>query len=277
MRYSCFPHHSLPKIRLTKINESVETRIEAADTLTILIETSSELQSIAAISNHLIPSMTSFLRWAGSSSEYKQLAHPLCSGIVPGNHPGNHEFLQRHAASHAASNSMKSAAFKVFSALGANDEEIRKRIAETDNLMPSLVAALDDPDPELRKSAIRFLLSLSRSVQLLRTTFQDHPMWKPLLNILTNPSTPVDIMLLASSAMCNLLLEFSPSKELILENGAVNLLCELTRKKESDLRLNGVWGLMVRNERALFNFASLKVQKQLTQRSWCDLPLASLT
>ena len=225
----------------------METRIEAADTLTVLIETSSELQSIAAISNHLIPSMTSFLSWAGPSSEYKQLAHPLCSGLVPGNHLMNHEFLQRHAASHAASNSMKSAAFKVFSALGANDEEIRKRIAETDNLMPSLVSALDDPEPELRKSAIRFLLSLSRSVQLLRTTFQDHPMWKPLLNILTNPSTTVDIMLLASSAMCNLLLEFSPSKELILENGAVNLLCELTRKKESDLRLNGVWGLMVSN------------------------------
>ena len=226
----------------------METRIEAADTLTVLIETSSELQSIAAISNHLIPSMTSFLNWAGSSSECRQLAYPLCSGLVPGNQSTvNHEFLQRHAASHAASNSMKSAAFKVFSALGANDEEIRKRIAETENLMPSLVAALDDPEPELRKSAIRFLLSLSRSVQLLRTTFQDHPMWKPLLNILTNLSTPVDIMLLASSAMCNLLLEFSPSKELILENGAVNLLCELTRKKESDLRLNGVWGLMVRN------------------------------
>jgi hypothetical protein len=152
--------------------------------------------------------------------------------------------LQQHN-NQQLSNDMKSAAFKVFSALGANDEEIRKRIAETENLMPSLVSALDDPNPELRKSAIRFLLSLSRSVQLLRTTFQDHPMWKPLLNILTNPETPVDIMLLASSAMCNLLLEFSPSKELILENGAVKLLCELTRKKESDLRLNGVWGLMV--------------------------------
>ena len=71
-------------------------------------------------------------------------------------------------------------------------------------------------------------------------------MWKPLLNILTNPETPFDLVLLASSAVCNLLLEFSPSKELIVENGAVKLLCELTRKKESTLRLNGVWGLMVR-------------------------------
>merc|ERR1719188_1231360 len=141
--------------------------------------------------------MTSFLGWAaGPPSDCKQLIHPLCFGLVPGNHPGSAEMLQRHAVSTADSNSMKSAAFKVFSALGANDEEIRKRIAQTENLMPSLVAALDDPDPELRKSAIRFLLSLSRSVQLLRTTFQDHPMWKPLLNILTNPSTPVDIMLL---------------------------------------------------------------------------------
>jgi hypothetical protein len=34
----------LSQIRLTKTSESVETRIEAADTLTFLIETSSELQ-----------------------------------------------------------------------------------------------------------------------------------------------------------------------------------------------------------------------------------------
>lgn len=230
---------------MTKKTESVETRIEGAETLTFLIETSSELQAIAAISNHLIPSMTSFLTW--DVENLQSAAHNQSVTLLNvGGRSALQDLSQLQNNHQHLANDMKSAAFKVFSALGANDEEIRKRIAETENLMPCLVLALDDPNPELRKSAIRFLLSLSRSVQLLRTTFQDHPMWKPLLNILTNPETPVDIMLLASSALCNLLLEFSPSKELILENGAVKLLCDLTRKKESDLRLNGVWGLMVK-------------------------------
>lgn len=84
-----------------------------------------------------------------------------------------------------------------------------------------------------------------RSVQLLRTTFQDHPVWKPLMKILGSPASSCDFMVVASSTLCNLLLEFSPSKEPILESGAIDLLCSLTHKYEPALVLNGVWGLMV--------------------------------
>ena len=85
-----------------------------------------------------------------------------------------------------------------------------------------------------------------RSVQLLRTTFQDHPVWKPLMKILGSPASSCDFLVVASSTLCNLLLEFSPSKEPILESGAIDLLCSLTHKYEPALVLNGVWGLMVR-------------------------------
>ena len=53
------------------------------------------------------------------------------------------------------------------------------------------------------------------------------------------------LFLSASSTLCNLLLEFSPSKEPILDSGAIDLLCQLTHKYDPSLRLNGVWGLMV--------------------------------
>lgn len=58
-----------------------------------------------------------------------------------------------------------------------------------------------------------------------------------------------DILAVASSTLCNLLLEFSPSKEPILESGAIDLLCNLTRRDDSALRLNGIWALMVRTPR----------------------------
>ena len=89
------------------------------------------------------------------------------------------------------------------------------------------------------------LYLIDRSVQLLRTTFQDHPVWKPLMKILGSPASSCDFMVVASSTLCNLLLEFSPSKEPILELGAIDLLCSLTHKYEPALVLNGVWGLMV--------------------------------
>jgi hypothetical protein len=56
--------------------------------------------------------------------------------------------------------------------LGANDEDIRKKIIETDNLMDHIVSGLQDPSPRVRLAAVRCLHSLSRSVQQLRTTFQ---------------------------------------------------------------------------------------------------------
>ena len=42
----------------------------------------------------------------------------------------------------------------------------------------------ENNDVKLQMAAVGCLHSLSRSVQLLRTTFQDHPVWKPLISIL---------------------------------------------------------------------------------------------
>lgn len=53
-----------------------------------------------------------------------------------------------------------------------------------------------------------------------------------------------DLLTVASSTLCNLLLEFSPSKEPILESGGVELLCSLTKRPDPALRLNGIWALM---------------------------------
>lgn len=109
--------------------------------------------------------------------------------------------------------------------------------------MEKIVEGLGDQNQGVRLAAVRCLHSLSRSVHQLRTTFQDHMVWRPLMTLLTgNP--PTELLIAASSALCNLLLEFSPSKEPILQQGVVQLLATLTAKPEPALRLNGVWALM---------------------------------
>jgi len=221
-------------VRMTKKEESVDNRILAAETLAYLIEVNAELQRTAAISNHLILTVAGFLRWEPEpTSRMSGLTKLQLSSLT--------RRLETQA-SHARD--MKRAAFRVFASLGANDEDLRKKIIDTEPLMDSLVSSLDDADPDVQMAAIRCLHSLSRSVQLLRTTFQDNTVWRPLMKILSAPSVKSESLVLASSTLCNLLLEFSPSKEPILESGAVDMLCALTHKYEPPLRLNGVWGLM---------------------------------
>nr|CAD7397304.1 unnamed protein product [Timema poppensis] len=206
-------------VRLCKKDRPWEERVSAAETLAYLTEVDTELQRLASISNHLVPTLAEFLRYQPDT-------------------PPDPSQKQIKIAQ-----DLMQAAFKAFASLGANDEDIRKKIIDTDNLMDHIVNGLQDSSPEVCLSAVRCLHSLSRSVQQLRTTFQDHSVWRPLMQLLQGASD--DILTVASSTLCNLLLEFSPSKEPILESGAVDLLCGLTRCKEPALRLNGIWALMV--------------------------------
>lgn len=137
----------------------------------------------------------------------------------------------------------KQGAFRCFASLAANDEDIRKRIIDTKGLMEKVLEGLGDESSEVRLASVRCLHSLSRSVHQLRTTFQDHSVWKPLMALLSGqPSN--EMLTVVTSTICNLLLEFSPAKEPMLDSGVVEMLCVLTDNSDSALRLNGIWALM---------------------------------
>lgn len=210
-------------VRLCHRDRPPRERIAAAETLAYLTEVDTDLQRLASISNHLIPTLAELLR--------------------------PHSQVQDATLTQ----DMRQAAFRAFASLGANDEGIRKRIIETESLMEQVVSGLQDPGgPRVRLAAVRCLHSLSRSVQQLRTTFQDHAVWRPLMQLLHGADKGLegrtesedDLLTVASSTLCNLLLEFSPSKEPILESGGVELLCSLTKRPDPALRLNGIWALM---------------------------------
>uniref|UniRef100_A0A336LHC5 Armadillo repeat-containing protein 8 n=1 Tax=Culicoides sonorensis TaxID=179676 RepID=A0A336LHC5_CULSO len=183
-----------------------EIRASAAENLAYLTEIDTELQRLAAISNHLIHSLSTLLK-----------------------------------SSHGCG---KKGAFRCLASICANDENIRKRIVEIDGLMNLILQGLKDKSLDVRLAAVRLLHSLSRSVQLLRTAFQDHIVWHPLMELL-NEEPSSELLSVVTSTICNLLLEFSPAKEPLLESGAVEILCEkLIKNPDALLRLNGSWALM---------------------------------
>ncbi|CAH1123411.1 unnamed protein product [Ceutorhynchus assimilis] len=202
----CITYKTLPcLVRICQVEHPEAQRATAAETLAYLTEVDSDLQQIAAISNQLVSALVDLLS-----------CHSLAA---------------------------RAAAFRAFASLGANDEDIRKRIIDTKCLMDQIVDGLTDTNKDINLASVRCLHSLSRSVQQLRTTFQDHSVWRPLMTLLSeNPSS--ELLLAASSTLCNLLLEFSPAKEPIIHQGAISLLCNLTFSPEPALRLNGVWALM---------------------------------
>ncbi|XP_014290306.1 armadillo repeat-containing protein 8 isoform X1 [Halyomorpha halys] len=204
---------------LCKKDHTCEERVVAAETIAYLTEVNTDLQRLASISNQLIPTLANMLHSQSEANNNNNVHLDPC--VIA---------------------DMKQAAFRAFASLGANDEDIRKRIIETERLMEEVVCGLEDPNDKVRLAAVRCLHSLSRSVQQLRTTFLDHSVWKPLMGVLQGASD--DLLSVASSTLCNLLLEFSPAKEPILESGGVDLLCSLTHRPDPALRLNGVWALM---------------------------------
>jgi hypothetical protein len=75
----------------------------------------------------------------------------------------------------------------------------------------------------------------------LRTNLVDAGIAIPLFRLLSDESLEVKIA--ATGAVCNLMLEFSPMRRAILEQGAMRLLCQHTRSQYAQLRLNAVWAL----------------------------------
>ncbi|TRY91861.1 hypothetical protein DNTS_027203 [Danionella cerebrum] len=207
---SCIVLKTLPcLVRMCSKERLLEERVEGAETLAYLMEPDIELQRIASVTDHLVSMLADYFKYPSSVS---------------------------------AITDIKRAAFKLYASLGSNDEDIRKKITETENMMDRIVSGLSESSIKVRLAAVRCLHSLSRSVQQLRTSFHDHAVWKPLMKLLQN--APDEVLVMASSTLCNLLLEFSPSKEPILESGVIELLCSLTQSHSPALRVNGIWALM---------------------------------
>ncbi|KAI4798649.1 hypothetical protein KUCAC02_020596 [Chaenocephalus aceratus] len=182
---SCVVLKTLPcLVRMCSKEHLLEERVEGAETLAYLMEPDVELQRIASTTDHLVAISVSAI------TDIKRLDHDL-----------------KHA------HELRQAAFKLYASLGSNDEDIRKKITETENMMDRIVSGLSESSIKVRLAAVRCLHSLSRSVQQLRTSFHDHAVWKPLMKP-------------------------------ILESGVIELLCTLTQSDSPALRVNGIWALM---------------------------------
>lgn len=97
-----------------------------------------------------------------------------------------------------------------------------------------------NPQPVL-VAACALVRALSRSVSLLRTSLIDAGFSLPLFKLLTHPD--IEVQIASTAVVCNLVLEFSPMRESIVEAGVLQILCAHAHSTNPRLRLNAVWAL----------------------------------
>lgn len=106
-------------------------------------------------------------------------------------------------------------------------------------------------------AACHAVRALSRSVSILRTVLIDHGVAMPLVNLLQHAD--IDVQIAATAAVCNLVLDFSPMREVcsfkqnksrkltdlqtISEAGIVTILCKHAHSTNAKLKLNALWAL----------------------------------
>ncbi len=138
-------------------------------------------------------------------------------------------------------------------------EENRRQALDA-KILPRIKVALSSPYVGVRAAACQVTRSLSRSVKNLRTCLVDSGIAVPLVKLLKDVNLAVQIA--ASATLCNIILDFSPMKSIIIDNGGLELLVQLVVSSADDsLRLNALWAL----KNVLFEADSLIKTRVITQ------------
>lgn len=140
-------------------------------------------------------------------------------------------------------NELRAVGFLGYAALLSNDEDIRKQVAN-EILVKNISEALNDSNVNLRIAALKCLLSLSRSIHLLRTCIQDAHIFNNLIVLLKNSDKSIKETIVLSAILANFTLEFCPDKKELLSSNAMQYMCEWVNSEVHVIRLNGIWGLM---------------------------------
>ena len=83
--------------------------------------------------------------------------------------------------------------------------------------------------------------ALTRSVSILRTNLIDAGVTDPLFQLINEQN--IDVQIAATSVICNLALDFSPMKEIIINRGITKVLSRHAHEANIGLRIESVWAL----------------------------------
>ncbi|PXF49945.1 Armadillo repeat-containing protein 8 [Gracilariopsis chorda] len=204
-----------------------QMQITAAFTLSDLVGHSPELQSVATKNKAVSKLITIFYDNMPQDDEQSDEVDMVDVSFPS---QAKHEYRVDACAS----------ALTALAALTRNIDASRVALVEEDAL-PRIIVALQEDNDDIVLAAVQCVRSLSRSVKIVRRDIADDQIGVTLLHLLS--SSNVAIRRSASAALCNLVLEFSPIRTSILENGGICILTGLLSSVDDELRENALWAL----------------------------------
>ncbi|CAF3450277.1 unnamed protein product [Rotaria sp. Silwood1] len=150
---------------------------------------------------------------------------------------------------------IRSSSLILLAVLSSHHEDIKKRIADQENLIPTAIEFYHSPHLSLKLASLCLFHGLSRSVHQLRTTFND-----TICDILLDAikSSDLSLVKIASSVISNSVLEFSTCRTRLLSGGILDILVSFLTHPDHELSINGIWAL-----RNLSYLSTLKVKQDL--------------
>ncbi|CAF0778350.1 unnamed protein product [Didymodactylos carnosus] len=156
---------------------------------------------------------------------------------------------------HAAIVQIRASALTLLAVLSSHFEDIRKRISEQDNLISTVIECYRTSNIPLQLASLRLFHGLSRSVQQLRTTFNDN-----ICDLLLDSikSRDLAVVKVGSCVISNVVMEFSTCRMRLLNGGILETLLNLLDQTDRELSLNAMWAI-----RNMTYLASLKVKQDI--------------
>lgn len=140
---------------------------------------------------------------------------------------------------------LREAALTALAALCFQRDDIRRRLVDysTPSLLPLIIASLSASQVGVRIAACRLVRGFSRSTSILRTSLVDAGVAAKLLAILHDKEEEELVKVEATATVCNLVLNFSPMKQVLLDGGGIDKLVEMAKSSYGPSKLNALWAL----------------------------------
>ncbi|KAJ8522891.1 hypothetical protein ONZ45_g602 [Pleurotus djamor] len=137
--------------------------------------------------------------------------------------------------------SLREAALVALAAISLFDDDIRRKITDDFQLLPYIHVCISHRHVGVRYAACQCIRALSRSVSVMRTTLYDSDLGLKMLEILMKDDEDRRVTSAALAAVCNLLIDFSPLRQQLLDRSVLPRLVQLLNSEDPNLRLSALW------------------------------------
>lgn len=148
--------------------------------------------------------------------------------------------LQSSAGQTEVKTALCSAALTAVAALCEEYDNAREKVI-SERILPYISDGLGSNEADVVLACVKCIRSLSRSVKVVRRDIVNETIGKTLLELLFTENR--DIRRFSSAALCNLVLEFSPMRNVVLDAGGTSKLVRLLLSEDEELRKNALWAL----------------------------------